>query len=65
MIKTSRFRARELELMADQIDQERYGYGFASAALREYANLIRAGIPKDLAVKVELELPKNRSVGNG
>jgi hypothetical protein len=47
--------------MADQIDQEGYGHGFASAALREYAALIRLGIPKDLAGQVELQTPKPRS----
>ena len=56
-INTTEERASELEEMADQIDREKYGHGFASAALREYAALIRAGIPQDLASKVTMQLP--------
>lgn len=38
---TREARANEIEQMADQIDRDKYGHGFASAALREYAAIVR------------------------
>lgn len=57
-ILTTSQRSKDLDMMANQLDGDDYGYGFASAALREYANLIRAGIPNDLAEKVKQEKTK-------
>lgn len=45
-IDTTPERAALLRQMADQMDRERYGHGFAAAALREYAALITADLPE-------------------
>jgi len=56
-MRTDDKRSQELRKMADQMDADQYGHGFAAAALREYAALIEHGLPETISSAVQTEVP--------